>query len=80
MMGNYSNKYVTALHCLFLLIRLKWWSGSFRLHQVFPILMDQMLFSQIQSAPGPQLQKGKKIPEYVVSILSSTSTYKVPSI
>ena len=34
------------------LINLKWWSSSFRLHQVFPTLMVQMIFSQIQQASG----------------------------
>ena len=43
------------------LFHLKWWSGCFRLHQVFPILMIQM-FSQIQQAPGPDFRKvGKSL-------------------
>ena len=32
-------------------------SSSFRPKQDFPILMAQMILSQIQQAPGPQLQK-----------------------
>ena len=35
--------------------------NPFKMHQVFPILMVQMLFSQIQQAPGPRLKKGRKI-------------------
>ena len=35
------------------LIHLKWWSSSLRLHQVFPILIVQMLFP----APGPDFRK-----------------------
>ena len=31
-------------------------------YQFFPILMVQMLFPQIQQAPGPGFQKGRKIP------------------
>ena len=52
----------TANFLYSLLIHLKLWSSSFRLNQVFPILMIQMLFPQIQQAPGPD-QKGKKIPD-----------------
>ena len=40
-----------------LLINLKWWSCSFELHQVFPTLMVQMIFSQIQMAPGPDFRE-----------------------
>ena len=40
-----------------LIIHLKLWSSSFRLHQIFPILMVQMLFSQIQQAPGSNFRK-----------------------
>ena len=43
-------------------IHLKWRSSSFRLHQAFPIFMIQMLFSQIQQAPGPDFRKvGKSL-------------------
>ena len=45
------------------LINLKWQSSSFRLHQVFPILMVQMLFSINSTGPWPRLQKGREIPE-----------------
>ena len=65
LIGHESNKEVTALHCLFLIwfiIHLKWWFSSFRLHQIFPILMVQMLFSKIQQAPGPDFRKvGKSL-------------------
>ena len=37
------------------------WSTSFRLHQVFPILMVQMLFPN-STGPWPQLLKGREIP------------------
>ena len=47
----------TLLISYMVLIHLKWCSNSFRLYQVFPILMVQMLFSQIQQAPGPDLRK-----------------------
>ena len=52
----------TMLFPYMFLIHLKWWSGSFRLHQVFPILMVQMFFPQIQQAPGPNFRKvGKSL-------------------
>ena len=67
MIGNWSNKYVTALHCLYFLypwflISLKLRSSSFRLHQAFSTLMVQMLFFPNSTNPWPQLQKGRKIP------------------
>ena len=41
---------------------LKWQSSSFRLQQIFPILMIKILFSQIQKAPGPDFRKvGKSL-------------------
>ena len=43
-----------------LFIWLKWRSSSFRLHQVFPIFMVQMLFSQIQQRlEGAQWLSGR---------------------
>ena len=43
------------------LINLKWWSSSFRQHQVFPTLMVE-IFSAIQQAPGPDFRKvGKSL-------------------
>ena len=39
---------------------LKWHSSSFRRHRMFPILMVQMFFSQIQQAPGPDFRKVEK--------------------
>ena len=41
----------TLLISCMVLINLKWRSSSFRLHQVFQILMVQMLFPEIQQAP-----------------------------
>ena len=39
-----------------------WQSSYFRLQQIFPILMIQMLFPQIQQAPGPDFRKvGKSL-------------------
>ena len=46
------------------LIHLKWRAGSFRLHQVFPILMVQMHFFPNSTGPWPRLQKGRKIPGF----------------
>ena len=44
------------------LIHLKLRSSSFRLHQIFPILMIQILLPQIQQAPGPKFRKiGKSL-------------------
>ena len=43
---------------------LKCWSSSFRLHQVFQILMVQMFFFPNSKGPWPRLQKGRKIPVY----------------
>ena len=43
-------------------IHFKWWSSSFRLYQIFAILIIQMLFSQIKQAPGPDFRKvGKSL-------------------
>ena len=40
----------------------KWRSSSFRLHQIFPIVMIQMFFPQTQQAPGPDFNKvGKSL-------------------
>ena len=48
------------------LINLKWRSSSFRLHQVFTTLMVQMIFFQIQQAPGPDFIKvGKPLKESI---------------
>ena len=55
------NEYIKAtmlytanfLYALFS-IHLKWWSSSFRLHQIFQILMIQMFFAQ---SPWPDLRK-----------------------
>ena len=33
--------------------KLKWISRSFKQNQVFPVLMVQMIFPQIQQASGP---------------------------
>ena len=41
----------TMLISYMVLNAFKWWSNSFRLYQVFPILMVQMLFPQIQQVP-----------------------------
>ena len=40
---------------------LKWRSSSFRPNLIFSILMAQMVISQIQQAPGPNI--GREIPE-----------------
>ena len=45
------------------LTHLKWQSDSFRLHQVFQILMVQMLFPPNSTGHWPWLQKGRKIPD-----------------
>ena len=53
-------KATNALHCLFLicfLIHLQWPTISFRQHQIFLILMRQILYSQIQQALGPDFRK-----------------------
>ena len=47
---------------LWILINLKWQTSSFRLHQVFPISMFQMLFFKFHR-PLASTQKGRKIPE-----------------
>ena len=52
---------------LLILIYLKLQSSSFRLYQFFPILMVQMLFSQIQQAPGPDFRLVGKSPIYTGS-------------
>ena len=46
------------------LINLKWRSSSFRLHQVFPTLIDgpNDIFPN-STGPWPGLQKGRKIPD-----------------
>ena len=43
----------TLLISLMVLIQFKWQSSSFRLHQIFSILMVQMLFSQINRHLAP---------------------------
>ena len=48
---------VLVCFLLFFVIHLKWRSSSFRLHQIFKILMVQMTFAQIQWAPDPDLRK-----------------------
>ena len=45
------------------LFNLKWWFSSFRMHQVFPNLLVQMLFFLNSIGPWPRLQKGRKIPD-----------------
>ena len=52
---------ITLLIPYMFLIYLKWWSGCFRLHQVFPILMVQMIFPN-STGPWTWLKKGRKIP------------------
>ena len=42
-----------------LLIHLKWCSSSFKLHQIFPSLMVQMFFPQIQQSLGPNFRLRK---------------------
>ena len=51
----------TLLISYIVLIDFKWQSSSFRLHQIFPILLIQMLFPQNLTGPWPQLQEGRKI-------------------
>ena len=46
---------------------LKWRSSFFRLILVFPILIAQMIFSQIQQAPGPDFRKVRKIADFTAS-------------
>ena len=47
---------------LYVFNQFKWWSGSFRLHQVFPILTVQICFVFFPKLNRPRLQKGRKIP------------------
>ena len=42
---------------------LKWRSSSL----VFPILIAQMIFLQIQQAPGPDFRKVRKIADFTAS-------------
>ena len=50
------------LYTIYFFIHLKLWSSSFRLHQIFPNLMIQILLSPIQQAPGPNFGKvGKSL-------------------
>ena len=52
----------TLLISIWILFHLKWWCSSFRLHQIFPILMVQMLFPQIQQAHSPNFRNvGKSL-------------------
>ena len=52
----------TANYLVWFSIQLKWRFISFRLHQILPSLMVQVLFSQIQQAPGPDFRKvGKSL-------------------
>ena len=74
MVGIKATKYVTALHCYFLIwfiINFKWQSSSFRLHQVFPNFNGPNAFySQIQQAPGPNFRKVEKsLTLYLVKVL-----------
>ena len=57
------------LYTAMVLINLKWRSSSFRLHQVFPTLMVQMIFFQIQQAPGPYFRKVGKSLAIITKIL-----------
>ena len=45
---------------LIFIMVLKWISSSFRPNLIFPILMAQMKFSQIQQASGPDFRKVRK--------------------
>ena len=46
--------YDTASYIWF---HLEWWSSSFRLHQIFPILIVQIHFFPNSTGTWPQLQK-----------------------
>ena len=57
-----SDKTYLSLGLLPPLIHLEWHSSSFRLHQIFPSLKNQMLFFRNSTNPGPIFRKvGKSL-------------------
>ena len=63
-MSNYKGQcnYTDVYYNGFKSDNLKLRSSSFTVNLVFPILMAQIIFSQIQQAPGPNIRKCRKIP------------------
>ena len=60
--GPLNQKICYSFTLLISYIHLKWWPSSFRLHQIFPILMVLCFFSQMQQVPGPDFNKvGKSL-------------------
>ena len=59
------------------LIHLKWHSSFFKLHQIFPKLMVQMLFSKIQQAPGPNF---RKVGKFLNTLRISANTFDTYSL
>ena len=54
--------FILLIFYMVFIIHFEWRPSSFRLHKVFPILMVQMLFLQIQQATDPDFRKvGKSI-------------------
>ena len=67
-------KQQTCYSLIWCFIHLKWQASSFRLHQNFPILMVQILFSPNSTGPWPRPQKGREITIYIWSLSSHAPT------